>query len=191
MPLRGSTVQLGLELARRPRRHVGRSELASGDGAQRLVPGRVEDRRRGQQPEQRDAREHPAAFLGHEQRVEPAEPGTAVLLVDQQPRPPGLDRGRPQVRQRVLVLQRVACRLDRLEAAERAARGLTQEDLLVRQCEIHEIAPSFSLARSSLNGTPLSSLGSGGNPRTRSPIVLRRICSVPPADFRPGRNEIR
>ena len=49
---------------------------------------------------------------------------------------------------------------------------------------------SFSLARSSLNGMPLSSRGSGGSPSTRSPIVLRRISSVPPADFRPGRNEI-
>src|SRR3712207_8166386 len=27
-------------------------------------------------------------------------------------------------------------------------------------------------------------------PRTRSPIVLRRISSVPPADFRPGRKDV-
>ena len=36
---------------------------------------------------------------------------------------------------------------------------------------------------------PLSSRGSGGRPSTRSPTMLRRISSVPPADFRPGRSE--
>ena len=44
-------------------------------------------------------------------------------------------------------------------------------------------------ARSSENGTPLSSRGSGGRPSTRSPTMLRRISSVPPADFRPGRSD--
>src|SRR6059058_4049256 len=69
-----------------------------------------------------------------------------------------------------------------------AARGLAQEDLLVGERQVHAAAPS--LERSSENGIPLSRRGAGGSPRTRSPIVLRRISSVPPADFRPGRNEI-
>ena len=59
-----------------------------------------------------------------------------------------------------------------------------------RELEVHRAAASFSLARSSLNGMPLSSRGSGGSPSTRSPIVLRRISSVPPADFRPGRKDV-
>ena len=114
-----------------------------------------------------------------------------MLLVDQQPGPPGLDRHRPQVGQRVGVLERVASRLDRLVARERAAGGLAQELLLVCQRKVHPATSAFSLARSSLNGMPLSRRGSGGRPSTRSPIVLRRIDSVPPADFSPGRNEIR
>src|SRR4029077_16281747 len=73
---------------------------------------------------------------------------------------------------------------------ERSAGGLAQQQLLVCQGEVHRATSSFSFARSSLNGTPLSRRGSGGSPSTRSPIVLRRICSVPPADLSPGRNEI-
>ena len=40
----------------------------------------------------------------------------------------------------------------------------------------------------SLNGSALSSRGSGGRPSTRSPTIERRI-SVPPADLRPGMSE--
>ena len=114
-----------------------------------------------------------------------------MLLADQQPGPAGLDGGRPQVGQRGRVLERLAGGLDRLEARQGATRRLAEQNLLVGESEVHRARASFSLARSSLNGTPLSSRGSGGRPRTRSPIVLRRICSVPPADFSPGRNEIR
>ena len=46
-----------------------------------------------------------------------------------------------------------------------------------------------SRARSSANGTPLSSRGSGGSPSTRSPTIERRISSVPPADLMPGMSE--
>jgi len=54
-----------------------------------------------------------------------------VLLVDQQSGPPRLDRGRPQVRQRIRVLERVPRGFDRLESPEGAAGGLAQEHLLV------------------------------------------------------------
>src|SRR5438270_8048542 len=112
-----------------------------------------------------------------------------MLLGDQQARPAGLARGRPEVGKRALVaVERLARGFDRLEARERATRGLAQEHLLVGECEVHAAAPSFE--RSSEKGMPLSRRGSGGSPRTRSPIVLRRISSVPPADFRPGRKEI-
>src|SRR5262249_44711834 len=94
----------------------------------------------------------------------------------------------PQVGQ-LAALERAAGRLDGVRTRQRAAGGLAQELLLVAQCEVHTAA-SFSLARSSEKGMPLSSRGSGGRPSTRSPTVLRRISSVPPADFRPGRNEI-
>src|SRR5204863_9316796 len=80
--------------------------------------------------------------------------------------------------------------LDVVGPRQRAARGLAQELLLVGQVEVHFAATSRSLARSSEKGMPLSSRGSGGRPRTRSPTVLRRISSVPPALFRPGRKEI-
>ena len=83
----------GLELARRPRWHVHRPKLAGRDRGQRLVTAGVQDRRRGQQAEHGDAREHAPAFLGHEQRVEAAESGAAMLLrrsADRatRPRPP-------------------------------------------------------------------------------------------------------
>ena len=91
---------------------------------------------------------------------------------------------------RVAAVQRLARGLDRLRARDRVLRGIAQEDLLVAELEVHRAAASFSLARSSLNGMPLSSRGSGGSPSTRSPIVLRRISSVPPADFRPGRKDV-
>ena len=85
----------------------------------------------------------------------------------------------------------VARGLDRLDARQRPAGGLAQQHLLVGEGEVHDVTACFSMARSSLKGTPLSSLGSGGSPSTRSPIVLRSTCSVPPADFSPGRKEIR
>src|SRR5206468_8517199 len=119
------------------------------------------------------------------------EPGAAVLLVDQQARPAGLHRDRPQVGQRARVFERGTGSLNRLVSRQRPARGLAQELLLVCERKVHPATSAFSLARSSLNGMPLSSRGSGGSPSTRSPIVLRRIDSVPPADFRPGRKEIR
>src|SRR6185312_15235699 len=87
--------------------------------------------------------------------------------------------------------ERLARGLDGSHAAERVSRGLAQQDLLVGEVEVHDATSWRSLARSSLNGMPLSRRGSGGSPSTRSPTVLRRISSVPPADFRPGRNEIR
>ena len=177
------------EVAGRARGQPRRPHVARRDRLQRLVAGGLQQPAGRQQPQQRCAREDAAALLGHEHGVEGAEPRAAVVLVDQQPGPAGLDHGRPQVGQRG-ALERLAGRLDRLHARQRAARGLAQELLLVRQCEVHAAAASFSLARSSLNGTPLSSRGSGGSPSTRSPIVLRRISSVPPADFSPGRNEI-
>ena len=83
-------------------------------------------------PEQRDAREYAAALAEHEHRVERVQPGAAVLLVDQQARPTGLARGRPQVRQGALVaVQRLPRGLQRLEPRQRAAGGLAQEHLLV------------------------------------------------------------
>ncbi len=177
------------EVAGRPRGQPRRAHLARGHRLERVVFGGVQQRTGGQQPEQRRAGEHAPALLCDQHRVEGAEAGAAVLLGHEQARPAGLDHGRPQVGQRS-ALERVARGLDRLDARQRAARGLAQELLLVGQCEVHTAAASFSFARSSLNGTPLSRRGSGGSPSTRSPIVLRRISSVPPADFRPGRNEI-
>src|SRR6185437_306146 len=106
---------------------------------------------------------------------------------DEQAGPARLARGGPQVGQ-LAAVERVAGGRDRVEAAERAARGLQEKDLLVGEGEVHPAATSFSLARSSENGMPLSSRGSGGRPSTRSPTMLRRISSVPPADFRPGRS---
>ena len=73
-------------------------------------------------------------------RVERAEAGAAVLLGDQQARPAGLDRGRPQVGQ-LAAVERLARRLDGLDARERAARGLLQELLLVGQREVHDADP--------------------------------------------------
>ena len=143
----------------------------------------------GRWPSSGDAGEHAPALAEHEHRVERVEARAAVLLADQQAGPAGLVGGRPQVGQRARVaVERLARGLERLEARERAAGGLAQEHLLVGECEVHAAAPS--LERSSENGMPLSRRGSGGRPSTRSPIVLRRISSVPPADFRPGRNEI-
>ena len=109
----------------------------------------------------------------------------------QHPGPAGLHRERPQVGQCGRVLQRRASGLDRLDPRERPPSGLAQQLLFVGQGEVHDFTACFSIERNSLNGTPLSSRGSGGRPSTRSPIVLRSTCSVPPADFRPGRNEIR
>ncbi len=180
-----------LELSGGPRRHVDRAQLAGGDALQRGVTGGIEDRRGRQHPQQRHGGEHAAALLGHQQRVEAAQARAAVRLVDEHAGPPGLHGHRPQVRQRGRVLQGGARGLDRLDAGQRSARGFAQQHLLVGEGEVHDVTACFSMARSSLKGTPLSNLGSGGSPRTRSPIVLRSTCSVPPADFRPGRNEIR
>jgi len=55
-----------------------------------------------------------------------------LALSDEQSGPAGLLGRRPQVGQCVLVaVERLAGGLERLEARERAARGLPQEDLLV------------------------------------------------------------
>src|SRR6202020_104800 len=98
----------------------------------------VEDRRRRQVSEQRDRCEYAAALTEHEHRVERVEPGAAVLLVDQQPRPAGVLGGRPEVRQRVgLAVERFARGLERLVARERSARGLTEEFLLVGEGQVH------------------------------------------------------
>ena len=182
---------LRMQVVGRAHRQVGGPALAAGELGEhrRALAGVVEDRARGKVPEQVDRRQHPPALAHHQHRVEGVEARSAVGLVDQQPRPAGLDRRRPQVRQRrLLAVERLAGRFEGLEARQRPAGGLAQEFLLVRECQVHAGAPS--LERSSENGIPLSSRGSGGRPRTRSPTVLRRISSVPPADFRPGRNEI-
>src|SRR3954469_8291468 len=153
------------------------------------MPGGVEDRRRRQPAEEVHGREDAAALLRDEHRVERAQTGAAVLFGDQQSGPAGLGRRGPEVRE-VGALERFPSGLHRLEARERAARRLAQELLLVAEREVHAVVASLSLARSSLNGIPLSRRGSGGSPSTRSPTVLRRISSVPPADFSPGRYEV-
>ena len=82
--------------------------------------------------QQLDARENAAALAQHEHRVEHVQSGALVLLVDQQSRPAGLARHRPQVGQGALVaVEGLARGLERLEARQRAARGLAQEYLLV------------------------------------------------------------
>ena len=188
---RGLGRPVGRELAGRPRGHVGGTQLAGGDRLERRVTGGVEDRGGRQQPQDRDRGQHPAALLGHQHRIEAAQAGAAALLRDQHAGPAGLDGHRPQVGQRGGVLERSARGLDGLDARQRPAGGLAQQHLLVGEGEVHDVTACFSIARSSLKGTPLSSLGSGGSPSTRSPIVLRSTCSVPPADFSPGRKEMR
>jgi hypothetical protein len=118
------------EVARRARRQPRRPHVAGGHGLQRLVAGRLQQRAGGQQSEQRHRCEHAAALLRHEHRVERAEARAPVLLVDQQPRPAGLDRGRPEVRQ-LAASECLARGLDGLDTRQRAACGLAQELLLV------------------------------------------------------------
>ena len=144
----------------------------------------------GRWPSSADARQHAPGLAHDEHRVERAEPRTAVRLAHEQPRPARLARRRPQVGQRGRVLQRRPRGRHGRHPRERVARRIAQERLLVGQLEVHDVAAARSFARSSENGMPLSSRGSGGSPSTRSPTVLRRISSVPPADFRPGRNEV-
>ena len=84
-------------------------------------------------------------------------------------------------------------------SASRAASTVLKRDSAPRAASLRNSCSSVSakftriasrsLARSSENGMPLSSRGSGGRPSTRSPTMLRRISSVPPADFSPGRSE--
>ena len=109
--------------------------LAVGERRKQLCGGVwrvVEDGRRGQVTEQRHAGEHAAALAEHEHRVECVKPGAAMRLVDQESGPAGLAGGRPEVGQRVCVaVERVAGRLERLEARQRATGGLAQEDLLI------------------------------------------------------------
>ncbi len=124
------------EVAGRARGQPRGAHVARRDGLERLVPGRLQQRAGGQQPEQGRARQHAAALLRHEHRVERAEPGAAVILVDQQAGPAGLDHRRPQVGQRA-ALERLAGALDRLHARKGAARRLAQELLLVGQCQVH------------------------------------------------------
>ena len=197
------------EVAGRARGQPRRAHVARRHRLQRLVAGGLQQRAGRQQPEQRRAGQDAAALLRHEHGVEGAEPGAAAVLVDQQPGPAGLDHGRPQVGQRACPRaprgpprssSRATARRARPRAgtpARPTVRGSSRGPAFrVERCarramtRCHTAAASFSFARSSLNGTPLSSRGSGGRPSTRSPIVLRRISSVPPADFSPGRNEI-
>src|SRR5205085_7188760 len=130
------------------------------------------------------------AFDRDQERVDRAEAGSTVLLGDQQAGPAGLARRGPQIGTR-LAVEHLVRLLDQVAAGERVASRLAQRLLLVGEIEVHQaLTASRSLDFSSENGIPLSSRGSGGRPSTRSPIVLRRISSVPPADLSPGRNEI-
>ena len=72
--------------------------------------------------QQRHAREHATAFLGHEHRVERLQARAAGVLGDQQARPARLDRDRPEVGQ-LGAVGGLARRLDRLVPRERAAGG--------------------------------------------------------------------
>ena len=122
LPLRGSTVQPLDEVAGRargqPRRRAcpppRRPRSASS-------PAACSSPLAGSGPSSGTPAQHAAALLGHEHGVERAEPRAAAVLVDQQPGPAGLDRGRPQVGQRA-ALERLAGRLDRLARA-RARRA--------------------------------------------------------------------
>ncbi len=178
------------EVVGRPRDHERRPALTAGQRLDPVVAGLVEHVGRQHVPQDRHAGQDASALLQDEHRLEGPEPGTAALLADHQAGPAGLDGRRPQVGQRARILQRLARRLHGLDPGQRVARGLAQQLLLVGEGEVHAPTASRSLARSSLNGIPLSRRGSGGRPSTRSPIVLRRISSVPPADFRPGRKLI-
>ena len=115
--------------------HAGRTSpaaTASSDSS----PAACSSALAGSSPSSGAPRQHAAALLRHEHRVEGAQPGAAVILVDQQAGPAGLDHRRPQVGQRA-ALERLAGALDRLHARKRAARRLAQELLLVGQCEVH------------------------------------------------------
>ena len=129
----GSLLQLLVDVAGGTAGQIGGAALALGEGGQELggVRGVVEDRGRGQVAEQRHAGEHAAALAEHEHRVEGVQAGAAGGLVDQEAGPAGLARGRPEVGQGRVAVERLARGLDRLEARQRAARGLAQEDLLV------------------------------------------------------------
>jgi single stranded DNA-binding protein len=83
-------------------------------GTRIVVTGRLQQRAGRQRSEQRHRCEHAAALLRNEHRVEGAEARAAVLLVDQQPRPAGFDRGRPKVRRRA-AFERLARSLDGLD----------------------------------------------------------------------------
>src|SRR2546421_197506 len=84
-------------------------------------------------------------------------PSTSARLGEQQRGPAALNRGGPRIGEGGGILQRVARGLDRLEARKRAPGGLPQQDLLVGQGEVHLAPACFSIDRSSLKGTPLSS----------------------------------
>ena len=81
--------------------------------------------------EQWDRGDHAPALAEHEHRVEGVEPGAAVGVVDQQPRPAGLAGHRPQLGELGVAVERLARGFERLHARERAARGLAEEFLLV------------------------------------------------------------
>jgi hypothetical protein len=141
-------------VAGRPRGEPRGARLAGRDGAQRRVAGRLQQRARGQQAEERHAGQHAPALLQDQHRVEGAEPGAAVLLVDEQAGPSGLDGRRPQVRQ-LAALERRARRLHRVHARQRAARRLAQELLLVGEGEVHfEGPPSGSIVEVTLPPPP-------------------------------------
>ena len=189
MPAAGLDRPLGLQVTWRAGRDQDRATFAGRELLEARCVRRVQQGARRQVAQQRDTGQHAPTFAQDQHRVEGAETGTAALLADEQAGPPRFARGGPEVGQR-LAVEGGPCGSDRGKARQRSARRLAQEDLLVGEGYVQAgslPAVALSCARSSENGMPLSSRGSGGRPSTRSPTMFLRISSVPPADLRPGR----
>ena len=143
-PTLGVHRPLGVQVAGGSGGDEGRAPLAARPGRPAARRRRRVQQRGGRHVAQQGHRgQHPAALGGHQHRVQRAQPGAALLLGDHQAGPAGLARGVPQV-EALAAVQRLAGRLQRLVARERAAGGLAQQLLLVGESEVHLLAPAVA-----------------------------------------------
>ena len=105
-------------------------------GAQRAVAGHLQQRGRGEVAEETGVGEHAAAALDDEHRLQCAEGGAVDLLAGQEPRPPRLDRRRPERRRRRAV-EGGAGGAQGVLAGERPGDGVTEPGLLLGEGVAH------------------------------------------------------
>ena len=84
---------------------------------------------------------HPAHLLGHDAELEQSTAGAAVLLGHQEPGPPQVDQGRPELgRDAGVLVGQPAQEVGRALALERAVRHLLEGHLFVVVCEVHGLS---------------------------------------------------